>query len=85
MEDLIKMYAGDSHLQRQIKELNLKATNGKYSKGDIITFYGGFTGDIFFKSEITGFDDAGDIYVLWDYYWLPIKDNDKRKIKLWHE
>ena len=82
MQDLISKYENDNQIKAGIKKLSLLNTNGKYNAGDIITFYGGYTGDILFKSKITGFDKEGDIYVLWDCYWAPIRLNDvNRKIK----
>jgi len=51
--------------------------------GDIISFYAGYNGDILYSSEILGFDRDGDIYVVWDCYWFPIRPNDtSRQIKV---
>lgn len=54
--------------------LNLKT-------GDIIEFLGGYNNDILYTTEILGFDKDGDIYVLWDCYWFPIKNEPKRNIR----
>ena len=54
----------------------------KYKIGQIIEFYGGFNDDILYRSEILGFDNENNIFVLWDCYWFPIKDNKIRQIKL---
>lgn len=48
--------------------------------GDIITFTGGMQNNIRYTSEILGFSPDGRIYVLWDCYWFPIKDEEVRKI-----
>lgn len=55
--------------------------NPKFKIGDKIQFIGGYNNDMIFISEILGFSIEGEIYVLWDCYWLPIKDNEERKIK----
>ena len=58
-------------------------TNKKFEVGQIIEFYGGMNNDILYRSEILGFDkNDSDIYVLWDCYWFPIKDIEKREIKI---
>ena len=55
MQDLISKYENDNQIKAGIKKLSLLKTNGKYNAGDIITFYGGYTWGILFKSKITGF------------------------------
>lgn len=53
----------------------------KFKIGDKISFYGGHNNDILYHSEIIGFDTDKDIFVLWDCYWFPIRDEERRKIK----
>ena len=55
---------------------------GNFEIGDIIEFNGGYNNDIRYTTEILGFDQDGDIYLLWDSYWFPIKDEEKRAIKM---
>lgn len=82
MINLIERYVNDNQIKQGIKKLNLLSEFGELKKGDIITFYAGYNKDILYKSVITGFDNDGDIYVLWDCYWSPIRLNDvNRKIK----
>lgn len=51
--------------------------------GDVIEFNGGYNNDIRYTTEVLGFDKDGDIYLLWDSFWYPIKPNDyKRNIKI---
>lgn len=50
--------------------------------GDIIEFNGGYNNDIRYTTEILGFDEDGDIYLLWDSYWFPIRNEESRAIKL---
>jgi len=50
--------------------------------GDTIEFVAGYNNDIMYTTKILGFDFEGDIYLLWDCYWAPIRFNDKaRQIK----
>lgn len=50
--------------------------------GDVIEFVGGYNSDILYTTEILGFDQDGDIYLLWDCYWFPIRLSDsKRQIR----
>lgn len=82
MINLIERYGDDNQIKQGIKKLKLLSDFGEFKKGDIITFYAGYNKDILYKSVITGFDNDGDIYVLWDCYWAPIRLNDvNRKIK----
>ena len=48
--------------------------------GDIIEFNGGYNNDIRYTTEILGFDSDNDIYLLWESYWYPIKNDNKRNI-----
>lgn len=61
---------------------NIIDKHPKFKVGDVISFWGGFNDDIRYTSTILCFDTDGDIYVLWDCYWFPIKDEKKRDIKL---
>lgn len=82
MINLIERYGNNDQIKQGIKKLNLLSEFGEFKKGDIITFFAGYNKDILYKSIITGFDQDGDIYVLWDCYWSPIRLNDhNRKIK----
>lgn len=78
--DLIEKYKKSTDILNSIKKLPLLKTHPKYKVGQIITFYAGYNRDILYKSKITGFDTDGDIYVLWDCYWSPIRDDSTRKI-----
>lgn len=81
MINLIERYGNDNQIKQGIKNLNLLYEFGDLKKGDVITFYAGYNSDILYKSMITGFDKDGDIYVLWDCFWSPIRLNDpNRKI-----
>ena len=80
MIDLIEKNKGDKDIVEGIKKLNLIDYHPDFKIGDIISFYGGYNGDILYKSEIVGFDGNRSIYVLWDCYWSPIRDEEKRKI-----
>ena len=51
-----------------------------FKKNQVITFFSGYNKDILYKSKILGFDINGEIYVLWECYWVSIKDDDIRKI-----
>tara|TARA_R110000868_G_C10882398_1_gene763056 strand:+ start:435 stop:695 length:261 start_codon:yes stop_codon:yes gene_type:complete len=82
MEDLISKHKDNLTIFRGIEKLNLIKTHPKFNIGDIITFYGGYNEDILYKTKILGFDINEDIYVLWDCYWFPIKDELKRNINI---
>jgi hypothetical protein len=59
-----------------------KHQHPRFSIGDKITFWAGYNGDIRYLSEITGIDENGEIYVVWDCFWSPIRDEPRRKIEL---
>lgn len=80
--NLIEKYKESEQIQNGIARLNLLSTHSKFKIGDKIEFTGGYNEDMRFQTEITGFDADGDIYVLWDSYWAPIRDNEKRAIKV---
>jgi len=64
------------------KKNSLNKTHQRLSIGDKITFWAGYNGDIQYLSEIAGIDENGDIHVIWDCYWSPIRDEAKRDIKI---
>jgi hypothetical protein len=80
MEDLIEKYGSRKDLMEKISKRQFFQYHTKFKIGDIISFYGGYNDDIQFKSKIIGFSNDGGIFVIWDCYWLPIYDNDIRKI-----
>ena len=59
-----------------------KDTDGTFYIGDVIEFSAGYNNDIRFTTEILGFDEDGDIYLLWDSYWFPIRNDETRSIIL---
>lgn len=80
--DLIPIYKNSRSISSGIKQLKLVDYHPTFSVGQVIEFWGGNNNDIRMKSEITGFDNDGDIYVLWDCYWSPIRDCKSRNITL---
>lgn len=82
MIDLLKKYENSEEIHKGIEKLNLLNDHPKFKKGDIISFFAGYDCNMLMKSKITGFDKDGGIYVLWDCYWFPIKNNKERNIKL---
>ena len=59
-----------------------KAAHGRFKAGDIVEFTAGYYDHIRYTSEILGFDADGDIYILWECYWSPIRDEPARNIVL---
>lgn len=59
-----------------------KETSGDLKIGDIIELTGGYNSDIRYTTEILGFDEDDEIYLLWDAYWAPIRNDEKRVIKV---
>jgi len=80
--DLSEKYKDDDVLIEKINNLNLLSEHPKFKKGQTIEFWGGYDGDIRYRSTITGFDKDFNIYLLWDCFWFPIKDNKEREIKI---
>ena len=88
--DLVSKYAesgSDEGYRAKFEEYKPKIkgfteTSGDYNIGDIIEITAGYNNDIRYKVEILGFDGDGDIYLLWDSFWAPIKNDDVRSIKL---
>jgi hypothetical protein len=82
--DLIERYQSlkDSAIQT-IKSYRIYSdSHPNFTIGDIIEFYSGYHNDILYRSEIIGFDTDGDIYVLWDCYWSPIRNDNQSRINL---
>lgn len=65
----------------KIKDFKSFTTSHKnFQIGDKISFIGGYNDDMIFITEILGFNNDGEIYVLWDCYWFAIKDDSRRNI-----
>lgn len=87
MENLIERYK-DSTIKEQFARFittmkGSKDTNEEIGlkTGDVVSFWGGYNGDIRFVSEILGFNSNGDAYMFWDCYWFGI-DLQKREFKI---
>ena len=80
--DLIEKFKDNEELKQSIADMKLELKHQKYSVGDVIEFVGGMNRNIIFTTEITGFDVDGNIYVLWDSFWFPIRDEEIRQIKI---
>ena len=88
--DLVKKYAEggrDEEYRAKFEEYKPKIkgfteSSGDFNIGDIIEITAGYNSDIRYTVEILGFDGDGDIYLLWDSFWAPIKNEDVRSIKL---
>lgn len=78
MEDLIQKH---ELMFPEILKSCYPNDNNDFKRGDIIEFWGGYNGDIKFKSIVTGGKETGEIYVLWDCHWLHIKNEQNRGIK----
>lgn len=77
----------DQEIRQKFKEYKSKIKGFKtehmaFKVGDIIEFTAGYNDDIRYTTEILGFDEDGDIYLLWQSYWFPIRNEAKRAIKL---
>lgn len=74
--DLIAKYACNFDLQNRAKAFlsaqRIYETNAEFEliQGDWIAFHNGY--NLEFISEILGFDEDGNAYVLWDCYWTPV-------------
>lgn len=74
--DLIAKYACNFDLQNRAKTFlstqRISETNAEFElvQGDWIVFKNGY--DLEFVSEILGFDEDGNAYVLWDCFWTPV-------------
>ena len=71
----------EGHRQKALALEGLQKTNGKFSRGDVIEFWGGYNNDIRYTAEISGTIND-EIYLIWDCYWFPIRDENNRDIKL---
>lgn len=69
-----------SEIKKFVEKNNLLTELNGRKKGDVIEFWGGYNGDIRYRAQITGFDKDGEIYLDWDSFWFPIKDDKKRNI-----
>lgn len=72
--DKIEAYKIKKKLLDKHPTLNIKVN-------DLISFWGGFHNNFRYTSKIYGFDEDGDIYVIWDCYWFPLKDDNERQIE----
>ena len=52
--------------QTENKEFGLKI-------GDKVKVIAGYNSDIIYTAEILGFNSEGEMYLLWDCYWFPVK------------
>ena len=80
--NLIEEHKKDEILLIKIKELNLLQTHPKFKVGQSIKFISGYESNLYYITKITGFDKDGGIYVLWDCFWFPIQDDEKRQITI---
>lgn len=93
--NLLKKYSKEQQQEykegflNKIKEKKLNSiiyTHPKFKVGQIISFIAGYYDNIRYTTEIIGFgspdNEVGDIYVLWDCYWFPIRDEAIREIKI---
>ena len=81
--DLLKSkYAADHRLEAvKLAEQHKDAENKtRFEVGDIITFWSGYNNDIRVRSEIMSIN-GDNIYVLWDCYWFPIRDDEVREVE----
>ena len=82
--NLIEKYQKDTELlaswnKYKSKIQGFKKSHEGYKIGDTIEFIAGYNDDILYTTIILGFDYEGDIFVLWDCYWSPIRLTDKRR------
>lgn len=88
--DLMKKYGErgedktieDGFNQYKSKISGFTDSDGDLKAGDIIEFTAGYNDDIRYTTKILGFDKDGDIYLLWDSFWAPIRKEDSRSIKV---
>ena len=84
--NLIQKFENDKELIKKIEEFQsseLISEHPKFKVGQVIKFISGYNLDIKSTTKIIGFDKEGQIFVLWDCYWSPIRDEDpNRKIKI---
>ena len=83
--DLLKKYSEErkqEYKQGFLNKVNSIDTHPKFKVGQVISFIAGYYDNIRYTTEITGFNEEGEIYVLWDCYWFPIRDEAVREIKI---
>ena len=87
--DLIQKYEG-TETEKSCNEYakNLSTENPIFKVGDIIQFWTGYYNDILVKSKIIGFGKSNkeqtendNIFIFWDCWWSPIKNDSNRNIK----
>ena len=87
--DLLERYGEDRILIKRIaefvdansKDLADSCQQHSLKKGDIVEFNGGYDNDIRYTSKIFAVDKRdGDMYVIWDCYWFPIRNEKSRNI-----
>jgi hypothetical protein len=61
--------------KRKIKGFTT-ATRDRTKAGEIVLFYNGYGVKMF--TEVLGFDEDGNTYLLWDCYWYPINLKERR-------
>lgn len=88
MIDLIEKYGHTeirdkfSQFKRNVTGFTDTNTVINLKTGDVVSFFGGYDGDIHFKSEILGFNNEGEAFVLWDCYWFAIELRERQFKKL---
>ena len=75
-------YENDENLMANIENMQLSKEHPKYKAGQIIEFTGGYYNQFRYRTRITGFDKDNNIYIVWDSYWFPIRDEKERDIKI---
>ena len=73
--DIRGQYKKDAH-----KIKGLQQSNGDFKSGDVVEFWAGYDDDIRYRAEVSGVI-GNEIYIVWDCYWFPIKDDNVREIK----
>jgi hypothetical protein len=69
------------HARPLIERTKNAPNKTRFKAGDVIEFWSGYNDDIRYKSEVIAIEN-GDIFVLWDCYWSPIRDEPRRDIVL---
>ena len=88
--DLIKKYTG-TDIEKSCNEYakKLSTEHPIFKVGDVVDFWTGYNNDIRVLSKIIGFGKSSEelkendqIFMLWDCWWFPIKNDSNRQIKL---
>ena len=88
--DLIKQYSG-TQIEKSCNEYakKLSTEHPIFKVGDIVDFWTGYNNDIRVQSKIIGFGKSNEemkendqIFMMWDCWWFPIKNDSNRNIKL---